>query len=108
MTLPRGSAEILNIARSAGPHWILRSQDRQKSLSEAKFLVFQNRAMHANNVCDVMSCSAISKFHHQVADLALVQTFDNEFSGSSPLHHLKLHDLNWGWTKGNSNLVVRS
>ena len=108
MTLARGSADILNIARSAGPQWILRSHDRQKSLPNAKFLVFQNRAMHANNVCDVMSCNAISKFHHHVADLRAVQTFDNEFSGSSPRHHLKLHDLNWGWTKGNSNRVVGS
>ena len=108
MTLARGSAEILNIARSAGPHWILRSQDRQKSLSEAKFLVFENRAMHASNVCDVISWNAISKFHHHVADLELIQTVDNEFSGSSPLHHLKLHDLNWGWTKENSNLLVGS
>ena len=69
---------------------------------------FQNRAMHANNVCDVMSCNAISKFHHHVAELEAVQTFDDEFSESSPLHHPKLHDLNWGWTKGNSNLMVGS
>ena len=104
----RGSAEILNIARSARPQWILRSRDRQKSISEAKSLFFENRAMHANNVCDVMSCNAISKIHHHVDELRPAQTFDNEFSGSPRLHHAKLHDLNWGLSKENSNLMVRS
>ena len=42
------------------------------------------------------------------AGLRTAQTFDNEFSGSSPLHHPKLHDLTWDWTKGNSNLMVGS
>ena len=37
-----------------------------------------------------------------------VQTVDNEFSGSSRVQNLKLHDLNWGWTKGNSILLVGS
>ena len=84
----------LNIARSAGPQWILRSETLRKLISRArfddhgiseKFMVFMKNL----------------KFCHHMTKVKLTKTFHHKFSGSSPLQNLKLQHENWDWTTGN-------
>ena len=92
----REVAEILNIARSAGPPAILRRQTLRKTLLLAR------GAAHGISAKSWFFMK-ISKFHHHGWKFGAPITFSNKFSGSSYLHHPKLHIKIWGWTKENAN-----
>ena len=93
-TAAREVAEILNIARSAGPPDILRPQTLRKSLLLAR------GAAHGISAKSRFFMK-ISKFHHHGWKFGAAITFSNKFSGgSSHLHHPKLHIKISDWTKG--------
>ena len=88
-----GSAENLNIARSAGPWWILTSQ------TLPKFSFWRNLAYH--KISPNFNCFIkFSNFHVHGPDLDRVQTFHQKFFKSWHLHHLNLHKKLWYRTKG--------
>ena len=89
----RGSAEILNIARSAGPWWIFTSQ------TVAKFNFWGNLAYHKISP-NFNFFIKFSNFHVHGPDLKWVQTFYQKFFRSWYLHHLKLQYEISDWTKG--------
>ena len=89
---PAGSAEIFNIARSAGQKRILGSETLRKVifwgnfsfLNFTKFVVF-----HEKNL----------QFHDHGPEFEAAITFSIKFSRNWYLHHPKLHTYSWGWTK---------
>ena len=90
----RGSAENLNIARSAGPRWILTSKTLRKLIFWAHLLNFSisqiSSIFHEN-----------LKFHHHGPKFEVGITFSNKFSGSSPFQNLNPCAHSSGWTRGN-------
>ena len=115
-----GSAEILNIARSAGPLQIFGSNSLRKLSFWRNFAISKCHAFHFNVTCHAPYCHVTChaphcnvtchapNFQASFEVLDDIQTLSNKFSGSSPVQNLKLHYLNWGWTRRNSNLLVES
>ena len=86
--------KFLNIARSAGPRWILGVLNPQEINFLAEF------ALHGI-FAKIMIFHENLKFHHHEADLDTAWTFHQKFFRSSPFQNLNPHNLNWGWTEGN-------
>ena len=90
-----GSAEILNIARSAGPLRILGVLNPQEIKFLAKFTlhgIFTKIMIFHENL----------KFHDQMSNLKAAITFSHKFSGSSRVENLIRHIKISDWTKTNS------
>ena len=89
-----GSAKILNIARSAGPRWILGVLNPQEINFLAEF------ALHGI-FTKIMIFHENLKFHHHVSNLSPAITFSHKFSESSRVEKLIPHVQRKVWTKGN-------
>ena len=89
-----GSAKILNIARSAGPRWILGVLNPQEINFLAKF------ALHGI-FAKIMIFHENLKFHHQVSNLVSIQTLHQKFFRSSRVQNLNPHNQISDWTEGN-------
>ena len=89
-----GSAKILNIARSAGPRWILGVLNPQEINFVAKF------ALHGI-LTKIMIFHENLQFHDQISICYLIQTFSNKFSGISRVENLIRHILEYVLTRGN-------
>ena len=85
--------QSMNIARNAGPWWILTSQ------TVAKFNFWGNLAYHKISPNFNFSIK-FSNFHVHGSDLDAVQSFQQKFFRSWYLHHLKLQYEISDWTKG--------
>ena len=84
---------ILNIARSAGPRWILGVLNPQEINFLAKF------ALHGI-FAKIMIFHRNLKFHHRVWNLDPAETLHQNFFRSSRVQNLNPHVKLWYWTKG--------
>ena len=101
MVHARRSAEILNIARSAGPWWILTSETLRKLIFSAKsinFSISQKFVIFHENL----------EFHHHGPKLEPPITLHQKFSGSYPFQNLNPYDHSSGWTKGKTKRTTES